>query len=112
MENFQLMLNENEMGEVVEYAGYLELDSKQQHLVVFVEIINTCCLGSVYQVRRAGGSLGCLEIAIVRAGSFEGLAMVAMENGAPANQYKPPKIIRNLKLVSLLRDCVIASYCY
>ncbi|KAM0948558.1 putative GH3 family protein [Dioscorea sansibarensis] len=130
MENFQLTLNENEMGEVVDYAGYLDLDSKQQHLVVFIEIINSCkdwincdcfkecchliegCLGSVYKVRRAGGSLGCLEIAIVRPGSFEGLAMVAMENGAPANQYKPPKIIRNLKLVSLLRDCVISSYCY
>ncbi|KAJ0980722.1 hypothetical protein J5N97_008977 [Dioscorea zingiberensis] len=89
MENFQLMLNENEMGEVVEYAGYLDSDSKQEHLVVFVEIIKSCkewidsdcverccqliegCLGSVYKVRRASGSLGCLEVAIVRPGSFE-----------------------------------------
>ncbi|XP_010914349.1 probable indole-3-acetic acid-amido synthetase GH3.6 [Elaeis guineensis] len=131
MENFQLMLREGHRGEVVEFAGFLDSGSGLKHVIIFVEVSIDCmflqrenmeesiaylrrccssiegCLGNVYRVKRSDGDLGPLQISIVKPGSFDGLAKLAMENGAPANQYKPPKVIRNLGLVDLLKASVV-----
>ena len=122
------LLRDAHLGEIVEYACYLD-----NHLTVFVEISTNCALpvrssleksvavirmcgsfledslGSVYRMKRELGGLGPAEISIVNPGSFDGLARTALENGAPSNQYKPPKILRNQSLIDALKASIIVS---
>ncbi|XP_065020723.1 probable indole-3-acetic acid-amido synthetase GH3.6 isoform X2 [Musa acuminata AAA Group] len=133
MASFEHMVGERDGEQMVEFAGYLDPNSDQKHLIIFVELSKDCtllqrermeesithlrrccqslegCLGSVYKAKRAEGDLAALEISVVKPGSFEGLARVAVEGGAPANQYKPAKIIRNSNFVDLLKANVVIS---
>lgn len=133
MASFELMVGERDGEQMVEFAGYLDPNSDQKHLIIFVELSKDCtllqrermeesithlrrccqslegCLGSVYKAKRAEGDLAALEISVVKPGSFEGLARAAVEGGAPANQYKPAKIIRNSNFVDLLKANVVIS---
>lgn len=120
MEGCDQLLRDGHIGKIVEYAGFLD-----DHLTVFLEIsmteklaesvcvITRCCalleenLGSVYKMKREMGDLCPIEISIVSPGSFDELARLAVENGAPANQYKPPKILRNQTLVDSLKASVV-----
>ncbi|XP_042396432.1 probable indole-3-acetic acid-amido synthetase GH3.6 [Zingiber officinale] len=133
MTTLGLMIGDGKGGEIVEFAGYLDPNSDQEHVIIFVELDKDClflqrenvdksigqlsrccqsleaCLGSVYKVKRAKGNLGLLELSIVKPGSFEGLARMAIKSGAPANQYKPAKILRTCNFVNLLKENVILS---
>uniref|UniRef100_A0A1D1YDG0 Putative indole-3-acetic acid-amido synthetase GH3.6 n=1 Tax=Anthurium amnicola TaxID=1678845 RepID=A0A1D1YDG0_9ARAE len=131
VESFQVMLRDNNMGDIVEYAGFSDSVSSPEHVIIFLEmgnrwmslgenrlgvlVLKSACqfletsLGSVYKVKRTRGDLGPIEIAIVKPGSFNDLARVAVENGAPANQYKPPKILRNRNFVDFLKASVTLS---
>ncbi|CAL9150534.1 unnamed protein product [Musa hybrid cultivar] len=133
MASFELMVGERDGEQLVEFAGYLDPNSDQKHLIIFIELSKDCtllqrermeesithlrrccqslegCLGSVYKAKRAEGDLAALEISVVKPGSFEGLARAAIEGGAPANQYKPAKIIRNSNFVDLLKANVVIS---
>ncbi|XP_072967643.1 probable indole-3-acetic acid-amido synthetase GH3.6 [Typha angustifolia] len=130
MENIQLMLRDECSGEIVEFAGCLDSDSSKRHANIFVEVssdcvllqkkrleesiafLRRCCssleeyLGIVYKLKRSNGDLAPVEIAIVNPGSFERLLKMAVENGVSANQYKPPKIIRNYEIVKTLKACI------
>lgn len=133
METFQRMLRDGNRGEVVEFAGFLDPGSGLKHVIIFVEVSKDCillqgenlegsnaylrrccssiegCFGSVYRVKRADGDLGPVQISIVKPGSFDSLAELAMESGAPANQYKPPKVIRHCGLADLLKASVVLT---
>ncbi|XP_042388174.1 probable indole-3-acetic acid-amido synthetase GH3.6 [Zingiber officinale] len=133
MSTLGLMIGDGKGGEIVEFAGYLDPNLDQGHVIIFVELDKDClflqrenvdksigqlsrccqsleaCLGSVYKVKRAKGNLGLLELSIVKPGSFEGLARMAIKSGAPANQYKPAKILRTCNFVNLLKENVILS---
>ncbi|TKY62494.1 indole-3-acetic acid-amido synthetase GH3.6 [Spatholobus suberectus] len=125
VENFQLALRGAMRIEIVEFASFLDQESRPKQLKVFVEvqeesnfledkleesakIIRSCIsplesgLGAMYKVQKDKGQLGNLLIFILRPGAFDQLLELAIKNGTSASQYKPPKIIRNHEVVKLL----------
>ncbi|KAJ7972849.1 jasmonic acid-amido synthetase JAR1-like [Quillaja saponaria] len=133
VENFQLVLRGAIQIEILEFASFLDLELRPQQLKLFVEvaegcmfmqedklkelaiIINRCSsllesgLGAMYKVQRDEGSIGSLLIFIVKPGTFDRLSQVAIENGTPASQYKPPKIIQNHEMVDLLERSALVK---
>ncbi|EEC78502.1 hypothetical protein OsI_18426 [Oryza sativa Indica Group] len=129
MDTFQLMLKDG--GEVIEFAAFI-IDGdggqrRRRRATIAVEVSNgsklldhersaaflrRCiaplegCLGGAYRLSRATGDVAPLEVAVVRPGTFDRLAEAAIRGGAPANQYKPPKIVRHRHLVDVLQSSV------
>lgn len=124
--------------EIIEFAAFIISDDdgsagRQRHAKIAVEVskgsrlldkerseesaafLRRCCaslegcLGGAYRLRRARRDVGGLEIAVVSPGTFDRLAEAAMRSGAPANQYKPPKIVRHRNLVHLLESSAVCS---
>lgn len=121
--------------EIAEFAGFFELEVNPQQLKIFVEVregfifqpkvnlqqfivvLKRCYksleegLGGVYKVMKERGEIGPLLVFIVKEGSFDRLSQLAMENGAPASQYKSPKIIRNRKYVDFMEASTLVPVC-
>ncbi|KAK4273150.1 hypothetical protein QN277_021605 [Acacia crassicarpa] len=134
VENFQLALR-NAVGiEIVEFSSFLDDELKPKQLKLFVEVkeghTNTIVqdkwkesvatfqryssslereLGAMYSVQRDKGEVGPLLIFILRPGAFDRLSEIAIKNGAPASQYKPPKIIRNREIAKLLGSLALVT---
>lgn len=125
VENFQLALRDTMRIEIVEFACFLDQESKPKQLRVYVEVqeesnfledkleesvenFKSCIsslesgLGAIYKVQKGKGQLGNLLIFVIRPGAFDKLAKLAIKSGTSASQYKPPKIIRNHEVVKLL----------
>ncbi|CAL5437060.1 unnamed protein product [Camellia sinensis] len=135
IKSFQQVLRNEAMTEVTEFAGFLDLELNPKQLKVFVEVregsiflqleklnesvlvLRGCCsyledgFGAIYKLMRERGEVGPMLLYIVKPGSFDKILQVAIENGAPASQYKPPKIIRNHKIVDLMEDCAVVTVC-
>lgn len=128
MESFQMMLRNVMAVEIVEFAGYTNLESSPKKLTIFVEIregctklrdsvaiLRRCCssledaFGSIYKVQRDRGEISPLSVSIVKPGTFDRLLQVAIEKGAPASQYKPPKIVRNREIVDFMEGCSLVT---
>ncbi|XP_061341320.1 probable indole-3-acetic acid-amido synthetase GH3.6 [Gastrolobium bilobum] len=132
VEYFQLELRGAMRIEIVEFASFLDQESRPKQLKVFVEIqeesnflehkleesvliFKRCIsslengLGAMYKVQRDKGELGNLLIFILRPGAFDQLSKLAIKNGASASQYKPPKIIRNHEAVKLLKKLALVA---
>ncbi|KAL8548462.1 hypothetical protein ACS0TY_007676 [Phlomoides rotata] len=131
MASFQLMLRDEFGADIMEFSSFVDMESEVKQLKIFIEVKNIsgllqndkfkesvdvrrkCCsvledgLGSIYQVTRERGDIGPLSVSIVRTGSFDRLLEEAIRNGAPASQYKPPKIIMNHKIVDYLETYVV-----
>ncbi|WVZ57322.1 hypothetical protein U9M48_007720 [Paspalum notatum var. saurae] len=82
-----------------------------------VETMERCCLemeealNSVYrQSRVADGSIGPLEIRVVRPGTFEELMDYAISRGASINQYKVPRCVSFPPIVELLDSRVVSRH--
>ncbi|KAK5813342.1 putative indole-3-acetic acid-amido synthetase GH3.6 [Gossypium arboreum] len=132
MEKFQLVLR-NTMGmaiEIVEFTSSVDFGSSPKRLKIFIEVkdcdmilqdklqesnLRKCCsdledsLGSIYKVQRNKGEISPLSLSVLKCGSFDRLLKLAIENGTPASQYKPPKIIRNPSIVDVLEENVIVT---
>ncbi|KAJ0053146.1 hypothetical protein Pint_01110 [Pistacia integerrima] len=135
MESFQKVLRNVMAAEIVEFASFINLELSPKKLIIFLEIgegciflqeeklpeavvlLRRCCssledeLGSIYKVQRDKGAVSPLSISILKPSSFERLFQVAIEHGAPASQYKPPKIIRNREIVQFLEGCSLVTLC-
>nr|AEL22119.1 GH31 [Echinochloa crus-galli] len=81
------------------------------------ETLERCCLemeealNSVYrQSRVADGSIGPLEIRVVRPGTFEELMDYAISRGASINQYKVPRCVSFPPIVELLDSRVVSRH--
>jgi auxin responsive GH3 family protein len=81
------------------------------------DVLSRCCLemeeamNSVYrQSRVADGSIGPLEIRVVRPGTFEELADYAVSHGASIGQYKVPRRVSAPGAIQLLDSYVISSH--
>ncbi|OEL19812.1 putative indole-3-acetic acid-amido synthetase GH3.8 [Dichanthelium oligosanthes] len=81
------------------------------------ETLDQCCLemeqalNSVYrQSRVADGSIGPLEIRVVRPGTFEELMDYAISRGASINQYKVPRCVTFPPIIELLDSRVVSSH--
>jgi auxin responsive GH3 family protein len=103
------------------YVVYWELlVTKQQgadDAMVDKETLDRCCLemeealNAVYrQGRVADGSIGPLEIRIVRSGTFEELMDYAIAHGSSAGQYKVPRCVTVPAIVELLDSHVVSSH--
>ncbi|XWS76462.1 hypothetical protein CRYUN_Cryun01aG0178300 [Craigia yunnanensis] len=134
MESFQLVMR-NIMGmaiEIVEFTSFFDFGLSSKRLKIFIEVkdcdmilqdksqesivlLRKCCsaledsLGSIYKVHRDKGEIHPLSLSILKCCSFDRLLKVAIENGAPASQYKPPKIIRNRDIVDVMEGYVLAT---
>ncbi|KAG2539976.1 probable indole-3-acetic acid-amido synthetase GH3.8 [Panicum virgatum] len=117
---------------VVEYTSHACTRSIPGHYVVYWELLATaepgrqqvdgetlelCCLemeealSSVYrQSRVADGSIGPLEIRVVRPGTFEELMDYAISRGASINQYKVPRCVSFPPIVELLDSRVVSRH--
>ncbi|XP_057473653.1 LOW QUALITY PROTEIN: probable indole-3-acetic acid-amido synthetase GH3.6 [Actinidia eriantha] len=126
IKSFQQVLRSEATTEITEFTCFLDMALNPKQLKVFVEVreariflqeenlqesvlvLRRCCssleddFGDIYKLMKARGEVGPMLLYIVKPGSFDKVLQVAIENGAPASQYKPPKIIRNHKVVDLL----------
>ncbi|KAK1602923.1 hypothetical protein QYE76_018046 [Lolium multiflorum] len=103
------------------YVIYWELlatgSSGGAKLEVEKETLDSCCLemeealNTVYrQSRVADGSIGPLEIRVVRPGTFEELMDYAISRGASINQYKAPRCVTFPPIIELLDSRVVSSH--
>jgi auxin responsive GH3 family protein len=68
-------------------------------------------LNTVYrQSRVADGSIGPLEIRVVRPGTFEELMDYAISRGASINQYKVPRCVTFPPIIELLDSRVVSTH--
>ncbi|XP_066391151.1 indole-3-acetic acid-amido synthetase GH3.8 [Miscanthus floridulus] len=81
------------------------------------ETLDRCCLemeeamNTVYrQSRVADGSIGPLEIRVVRPGTFEELMDYAISRGASINQYKVPRCVTFPPIIELLDSRVVSTH--
>ncbi|KQK15444.1 probable indole-3-acetic acid-amido synthetase GH3.8 [Brachypodium distachyon] len=81
------------------------------------ETLDACCLemeealNTVYrQSRVADGSIGPLEIRVVRPGTFEELMDYAISRGASINQYKAPRCVTFPPIIELLDSRVVSTH--
>nr|BBM60838.1 glycoside hydrolase family 3 protein [Juncus wallichianus] len=105
------------------YVIYWELLVKKDPIkngksgVIPAEVLDECCLAmeealnTVYrQSRVADGSIGPLEIRVVRPGTFEELMDYAISRGASINQYKVPRCVNFLPILELLDSRVVSAH--
>ncbi|XP_062189504.1 indole-3-acetic acid-amido synthetase GH3.8 [Phragmites australis] len=118
---------------VVEYTSQAYTKSIPGHYVIYWELLtqgpvaggvavdkdtlDSCCLemeealNTVYrQSRVADGSIGPLEIRVVRPGTFEELMDYAISRGASINQYKVPRCVTFPPIIELLDSRVVSSH--
>ncbi|KAL5217566.1 hypothetical protein ABZP36_018250 [Zizania latifolia] len=81
------------------------------------DVLERCCLemeealNTVYrQSRVADGSIGPLEIRVVRGGTFDELMDYAISRGASINQYKVPRCVSFPPIVELLDSRVVSRH--
>ncbi|KAM0936721.1 putative GH3 family protein [Dioscorea sansibarensis] len=124
----QLLLSYNTS--VIEYTSYADTKTIPGHYVIYWEllkkdpetgpsdrVLEKCCLemeeslNSVYrQSRVADGSIGPLEIRVVRSGTFEELMDYAISRGASINQYKVPRCVSFPPILELLDSRVDSTH--
>ncbi|XP_037475288.1 probable indole-3-acetic acid-amido synthetase GH3.8 [Triticum dicoccoides] len=99
------------------YVVYWELLTAGGAAEVDRETLDGCCLemeealNAVYRRSRAvDGSIGPLEIRVVRPGTFEELMDDAVSNGASINQYKAPRCVTLPAIIELLDSRVVSIH--
>ncbi|XP_057509188.1 probable indole-3-acetic acid-amido synthetase GH3.6 [Actinidia eriantha] len=131
IKRFQQVLRSEATTYITEFACFLDLELNPRLLKVFVEVreapiflqeeklqesvvvLRRCCssleddFGDIYKLMKTRGEVRPILLYNVKLGSFNKVLQVAIENGAPASQYKPPKIIRNHKVVGLLEASTV-----
>lgn len=115
---------------VVEYTSFADTRTIPGHYVIYWELLvketedlpsadtlGKCCLAmeeslnSVYrQGRVADGSIGPLEIRVVKNGTFEELMDYAISRGASINQYKVPRCVSFAPIMELLDSRVVSAH--
>ncbi|XP_078430299.1 putative indole-3-acetic acid-amido synthetase GH3.1 [Wolffia australiana] len=117
-------------GTVVEYTSYADTRNIPGHYVIYwelmlrdpasgpdMEVLERCCLemeeslNVVYrQSRAADGSIGPLEIRVVKGGTFEEVMDYAISRGASINQYKAPRCVSAKPILELLDSRVLSCH--
>ncbi|XP_047051849.1 indole-3-acetic acid-amido synthetase GH3.8-like [Lolium rigidum] len=96
------------------YVVYWELAAG---VAVDKEVLDGCCLemeealNTMYrQSRVVYGSIGPLEIRVVRPGTFQDLMDYTISRGASVNQYKTPRCVTFPPAIKLLDSCVVSNH--
>ncbi|XP_039124493.1 indole-3-acetic acid-amido synthetase GH3.17-like [Dioscorea cayenensis subsp. rotundata] len=115
---------------LTEYTSYAETSSLPGHYVLFwevkakggnepvnKEVMEACCmavearLDSVYRrCRSRDGSIGPLEIRVVKCGAFDELMDFCVASGSSVNQYKTPRCIKTLPAIQVLERMVVGRF--
>ncbi|KAJ6833021.1 putative indole-3-acetic acid-amido synthetase GH3.8 [Iris pallida] len=116
---------------VAEYTSQADTKAIPGHYVIYWElllrnpehgrpsqdVLDGCCLemeeamNAVYRQSRAtDGSIGPLEIRVVRSGTFEELMDYAISRGASINQYKVPRCVTFPPILDLLDSRVVSTH--
>lgn len=129
MAGFQVAVRDVMSAEVTDFTSSFDLEAEPNQLKIFLELKDGCALlqkekpememklrkcysrleddlGGIYKVMKARGESSLL-LSVVKSGSFDSLLQVAVEKGVPATQYKPPKILRDCKLVEFMEMSAI-----
>ncbi|CAN8299597.1 unnamed protein product [Cochlearia groenlandica] len=109
------------------YVIYLEVKAKEEeeeeekkkkkYLELNQETFSKCCLvmedslDNVYKrCRFKDGSVGPMEIRVVRQGTFDLLMDFFITQGASTGQYKTPRCIKSEKALEFIEACVVARF--
>ncbi|KAE9460681.1 hypothetical protein C3L33_07423, partial [Rhododendron williamsianum] len=99
------------------YVIYWELGALDSAYWPSDELLGRCCLameeslGSVYRRGRvADGSIGPLEIRVVRSGTFEEIMDYAISRGASISQYKVPRCVSLAPIRKHLESRVVSAH--
>ncbi|KNA16177.1 hypothetical protein SOVF_091500 [Spinacia oleracea] len=136
VENLELAGGSLLHGQIVEFSAFMDLDSATKRVKIFLEFSDGCMLlskekkdelilvlescqstiedglGAMYNLKRGNGEIGTLVLSVVQSGTFDLLLHKAVENGAPASQYKPPKIIRKQEMCSFMDANSALTVCF
>ncbi|EYU25269.1 hypothetical protein MIMGU_mgv1a0193691mg, partial [Erythranthe guttata] len=112
---------------VVDYTSYADTSTIPGHYVIYWElqaslkedlcekVIEQCCiameesLNPIYRLLRVDGSIGPLEIRVVKSGTFEELMNYAISKGGSIGQYKVPRCVSFKPIVDILDSRVLAT---
>lgn len=132
VEKTRVLLEDVLEAEITEYACSVDFNMSPRQLKIYLEVkgvsfedklkdtmidLTRCCasmeddFGGIYKVQRERGELRPLLVYIVTPGSFDRLLQIATEKGAPASQYKHPKIIRNCEISDFLEGVALTTIC-
>lgn len=120
---------------LAEYTSYADTSSIPGHYVLFWElktrgngaaaggcivdagVMEGCCeavegaLDAVYRrCRSRDGSVGPLEIRVVKQGTFDALMDFCVSLGSSVNQYKTPRCIKSKEAIELLESRVVGRF--
>ncbi|KAG2334183.1 hypothetical protein Bca52824_005363 [Brassica carinata] len=104
------------------YVIYLEVkdkegEKKEEYMELDEEVFSKCCsvmedsFDAVYKRSRfTEGSVGPLEIRVVRQGMFDSLMDFFISQGASITQYKTPRCIKSGKALEFMDERVVARF--
>ncbi|KAJ4908444.1 4-substituted benzoates-glutamate ligase GH3.12 [Raphanus sativus] len=105
------------------YVIYIEVKDKEgeskkkKYVELNEDVFSKCCsvmedsLDNVYKrCRFKDGSVGPLEIRVVRQGMFDSLMDFFISQGASIGQYKTPRCIKSGKALEFMDECVVARF--
>lgn len=117
---------------LLEYTSFADTSSIPGHYVLFWELkmrgnndlpeldpitMEQCCskveesLDSVYRrCRKKDGSIGPLEIKVVKPGTFDALMDFCVSQGSSVNQYKTPRCIKSEEALKILDSMVVGRF--
>ncbi|KAL8027625.1 hypothetical protein ABFX02_14G108100 [Erythranthe guttata] len=119
---------------VVEYTSFADTTKIPGHYVIYWElllptkgdsvnlpsdgvVLENCCLAMeeslnpMYRLLRVEGSIGPLEIRLVKSGTFEEVMNHAISRpGASISQYKVPRCVSSKPIVELLDSRVVSTH--
>ncbi|KAL9141464.1 hypothetical protein ABFS82_14G105300 [Erythranthe guttata] len=119
---------------VVEYTSFADTTKIPGHYVIYWElllptkgysvnlrsdgvVLENCCLAMeeslnpMYRLLRVEGSIGPLEIRVVKSGTFEEVMNHAISRpGASISQYKVPRCVSSKPIVELLDSRVVSTH--
>ncbi|XP_057535068.1 probable indole-3-acetic acid-amido synthetase GH3.6 [Amaranthus tricolor] len=126
IQNLELAVGSLVTEQIIEFSAFMDLESESKLVKIFVEFACGCALlrqekkkelilllescrstiedglGAFYKLKKESSKIKTLVLSIVKSGTFDLLLQKAIENGAPASQYKPPKIIRSRKIADFM----------
>eukprot|EP00250_Pteridium_aquilinum_P019652 c24515_g1_i1 orf=187-1296(-) len=112
--------------DLMDFTSYADHSSRPGHYTIFWELNNTACiqdsiltqcckdldssLNDPYQRGRAAGTIGPLELCVVKEATFQNIMLFALEAGASPTQYKTPRCVKSVDLLSILRQSILTVY--
>ncbi|MCO5604007.1 hypothetical protein L7F22_058164 [Adiantum nelumboides] len=112
--------------DLLDFTSHADHSSRPGHYTIFWELKNTACTNDYiliqccqdldaffndpYQRGRAAGTIGPLELCIVKEQTFQNIMVFVLESGASPTQYKTPRCINSVALLNILRTSVLCVY--